>query len=205
MRRCLVTLVMLAGWITTAAAAPVSLTFTGAILSTDPFGPYAGLTGSFTGGISYDAAGIDQNSQPDAGEYQFLGSPYEFFLDLPGSQILAPASSVGVYDDGAGFFPTDTMWLGTRYQAVEYVVQLSGPNGSFAGDLIPPESLIASFWDTGSFRITLDFENWLVGRIDSVNAIPEPSGLPLLVCGLLALVVYRRRVFRAGSCQRSAA
>jgi hypothetical protein len=79
-----------AGWMTTAAAVPVSVRFTGTITSTNPSGPYAGVTGSFSGRLTFDTLGTDDCPAPDSGCYGFIGtpfvmgSPYGFFLRLPG-------------------------------------------------------------------------------------------------------------------------
>lgn len=202
MKRCVFAVLMLAACIATAGAAPVSLTFTGTILSTDPNGPYAGVSGSFSGGLTYDTVGSDiLEPPPDVGNYMFLESPYNFFLNLPGSSIFSPSSGVGVYDDGgAGIFASDTIELSTKFQGIGYIAMLTGPNSSFAGDAIPETSLVTSFWETGTFNIWGPaFAVWLVGSIDSVSAVPEPATLPLLVLGLLGLVAFRRWVSQRGS------
>src|SRR5687768_15468290 len=167
-------LVVLAIWMTDPEAAPVSLSFTGTIVSTDPTGPYAGLSGSITGRITYDPSGADQYPLPGTGNYMFVGDPYRFHVELPGASITAPHSGVGVYDNGAGFYSSDTIELTTKYEAIGYLVILHGPNGSFAGEAIPPASLITSFWESGSFQIWgPDFNTWLVGSIDSVSKVAK--------------------------------
>lgn len=193
MSRCILALLLIAGWITTAGAVPVSVTFMGTILSTNPSGPYAGLSGSFSGGITYDTVGSDDAPLPGVGGYSFVGSPYGYFVNLPGSSIVAPGAGVGVYDDGGGFYPSDTIELTTKFQAVGYIAALSGPNGSFAGEAIPDASILPSFWHTGTFTIRgPSLDTWLVGSIDAVTVIPEPAALYLLAFGLLGLAGYRR-------------
>ncbi len=194
MKRCLFALLLLAGWMTSAAAVPVSLSFIGTILSTDANGPYAGRIGTISGRITYDTVGIDIYPPAGAGNYQFIDSPYGYLLELPGSSIVSTGSGIGVYDNGAVFYASDTIELTTKYQAISYFAILSGPNDWFAGEAIPDAAVIASFWDTGVFYIqTSNFDNWLVARIDSVTAIPEPAMLPLLAFGLLGLALFRRQ------------
>jgi hypothetical protein len=170
-----------AGWMTTAAAVPVSVRFTGTITSTNPSGPYAGVTGSFSGRLTFDTLGTDDCPAPDSGCYGFIGtpfvmgSPYGFFLRLPGSSIIASNSAVAVYDEGGGFFPSDTVELSSKSQAIAYVVSLHGPNGSFAGEAMPDPRMLPSFWHTGTFRITdSNFVTYLRGSIDSVSVVALP-------------------------------
>jgi hypothetical protein len=176
MSRRILALLLIAGWMTTAAAVPVSVRFTGTILSTDPSGPFAGISGSFSGGITYDTVGTDDYPPAGVGGYTFTGSPYGYFVNLPGSSIVAPGAGVNVYDDGGGFYPSDTVELTTKYEAVGYIATLRGPNGSFAGEAIPDASILPSFWHTGTFTIRgPSFETWLTGSIDSVTVVALPA------------------------------
>ena len=148
------------------------MAITGTIVSTNPSGPYAGVTGSFSIGVTFDTVATNDGWQPDMGIYNFLSSPYGFFVNLPGTSVAHFYSGVGIYDQGAGIYAGDTVEFNTKKDAIGYRVALTGPNTTFASVAIPDPNILPSFWTTGTFLIiSPDFQYWLTGSVDSVTVI----------------------------------
>lgn len=172
-------------------AALVNFDFTAEITSAS--GSFSGVSGIFTGGAIFEER-TGGSSNPST--YLFMGSPFNFYANVPSAPINLSSCIIEVADN-YGLFG-DYVVIGRSTSDYIYSADFVTRSDSvFSGNDIPSISILNNFQD-GLFNVYDLQTSEIVLQADIIshnfNAVPIPGAVWLLGTGLVGFIGFRKRM-----------